>query len=131
MGFFSFLTGAKAASNLADAVPKVIDSAISGIDKTFFTNEEKSDFVLKLSKQLYDNFMPRAISRRMIAAIVFILFGIFAIAALTCAILGMIDTVNAIITLAGSMKLGWLTMTIAVFYFGVWPAVNNAMGKPK
>ena len=74
MGFWDFLSSAKTAANLADTVPKVVDSTIKGLDALVFTTEEKSKFIMDLLKQLHDQFMPRAISRRIIAILMLACF---------------------------------------------------------
>jgi len=125
MGLFSFLSAGKAADNIASAIPKVIDGAVRGIDSLVFTDEERSSFIKDLLKQLYDNFMPRAISRRVLAVIVFSVFSIFALTGLVFACFEKTNIVKIIIDVAVAFKLGWLTMTITAFYFGVWPFVTK------
>ena len=129
MGLFSFLSAKKAADNIAGAVPKVIDGAISGIDALVFTDEEKSNFIKGLLKQLYDNFMPRAISRRVIAVIIIGVFSIFALTGLVFACFGRMNVVNEIIKVAVAFKIGWAAMTVIAFYFGVWPFVTKKKGE--
>ena len=67
MGLFSFLTGN------SKSVEKVVDAGISGLDKLFFTEEEKADYNRKL-QELHLEFVKiaanestaQSISRRMI-----------------------------------------------------------------
>ncbi len=67
MGWFSWLTGN------SKSVEKVVDAGISGIDKLFFTDEEKADYNRKL-QEMHLEFVKisanestaQSISRRMI-----------------------------------------------------------------
>ena len=129
MGLFSFLSAAKTADALVGSIPKVISSAIKGIDASFFTDEEKMGFVKDLSKQLYDNFMPRAISRRVLSIIIFGIFGVFSLSALVFACFDMMSIVDNIIKVALAMKIGWMTITVTAFYFGIWPIGKGLLGK--
>lgn len=134
MGLFSFLSTAKAADELVGAIPKVITSTISAFDKLVLTKEETLDFIKDLSKQLYDNFMPRAISRRIIATILVGLFAIFCLAGIVLVILkdvGAGSRLEALILLFTAMKVGWCTMTIVAFYFGIWPLGQKLLSGKK
>ena len=125
MGLFSFLSAKKTADNLADSVPKIIDGAISGIDALAFTKEESMEFFKGLLKQLYDQFMPRAISRRVIAIIIVSVFSIFCLTALGFACFNATNIVNNISQVFTKFKIGYITLVVIGFYFGVWPFVKK------
>jgi hypothetical protein len=130
MGIFSFLSATKTADAIVGSVPKVIDGVIGGIDKAFFTDQEKAETIKDLLKQLYDNFMPRAISRRILAVIIFGVFAIYALTALVFACFKQTEVVNAIIATAEAFQLGWLAITVTIFYFGYY-GFQKITGKDK
>lgn len=131
MGLFSFLSASKVADAVTDSVPKVVNGVIGGIDAAFFTDEERQQMAQDLLKQLYDNFMPRAISRRILAVIIFVLFSIYALTALVFACLNMVEVVNRIIEVAEAIKLGWMAITVTIFYFGYYGFQKVFGGKGK
>lgn len=120
MGLFSFLSAAKSADAVAESIPKVVDGAMKGIDKIFFTAEEKSEFISGMLKQLYDQFMPRAISRRVISIMMLAVFDIAFLVAVVYACLGETEVVNSIIAIVSAFQMGWIAITIIIFYFGYY-----------
>lgn len=120
MGLFSFLSATKTADAMASSVPKVISGITAGIDATFFTKEERANFIKDFVTKLYDNFLPRAISRRILAIMIFSVFVIFALTALVFACFGKTEVINLIIQVAVAFKIGWLIITVTIFYFGYY-----------
>lgn len=88
---------------------KIVDAGISGIDKMFYTNEEKADGFRKLLK-LYE---PFKIAQRFLALI----FGIPYAAAWFITFLSsfFIDVSGQLILLGGTM--GQIVLAIVAFYF--------------
>ena len=98
---------------------KVIDSAISGIDKSIFTTEEKADYMLKFLKA----YEPFKVAQRLIALLVLIpyLF-IFLVSAMVMLYGGLTDTKTATDVAKELMAfnvdtLNWIVLTIVAFYF--------------
>jgi len=109
MGIFGKLLGSK----------KVVDSAISGMDKLVFTTEEKADYMLDFLKA----YEPFKVAQRLIALIVLIpyLF-IFLVSAMVMLYGGLTDTQTATDVAKELMKfnvdtLNWIVITIVGFYF--------------
>src|SRR6056297_467249 len=82
MGLFSWLTGNK------KTVDKVVDGAISGIDKLFYTNEERADAkkeiakgVSKFVENTLDENTARSKTRRVIAIMIMGVFLLLILAA--------------------------------------------------
>lgn len=98
---------------------KVIDSAISGIDKSIFTTEEKADYMLSFLKA----YEPFKVAQRLIALLVLIpyLF-IFLVSAMVMLYGGLTDTKTATDVAKELMAfnvdtLNWIVLTIVAFYF--------------
>lgn len=87
MGILSFLSGSKKAM---DTAANVVDGAVSGIDKLWFTDEEKSDasakvldIVLERVKLAVGESSVRSMTRRFVAltfCIPFVAMSLFAVA---------------------------------------------------
>ena len=90
---------------------KVVDSAISGVDKAFFTKEEKMDVFQKLLV-LYE---PYKLAQR-ILAIVFCVPWVLSWSAVVISSFFGFDTSKISPLLGGQM--GNIVLTIAAFYFG-------------
>lgn len=88
---------------------KIVDGAISGIDKMFFTNEEKADQKIKLLA----SFEPFKLALRLLAMIISIPYVLMAMAAFTLSI--WYDVTKQIDILDG--KLGWAFTIVVAFYF--------------
>lgn len=129
MGLFSFLSAKKTADVLTESVPKVVDGAIKGIDALVFTAEEKSQFIQGMLKQLYDQFMPRAISRRIIAVMMLGVFDLAFLIAVGFACFGKVEVVNSIIATVKAFQMGWIAVTIIIFYFGYYGVEKFKGGK--
>lgn len=96
----------------------VVSGIMTGIDSAFFTDQEKSQNNIKVLLSLQDQFTPRAISRRIIS---FMFCGVFCIAFLISIIfacLDKIEVVTNIVNLVKAFDLGFVILTIVIFYFG-------------
>jgi len=120
-GFLGRLFGtAKGMDTAVGMIDKTVGGIISGIDKSFYTNEEKAGDIAKMVFTLQDQFTPRAISRRIIA---FMFAGIFSVAFITALVftcLKMFTVTKAIIDLVVAFQLPWIIISIIVFYFGYY-----------
>ena len=70
---------------------KVIDGAVNGIDKLFFTDEEKSDASAKIldwKLKYLDATKPQQVSRRFIAIVITLLWAVLVVAMLVAKALG-------------------------------------------
>lgn len=138
-GLWSTIFGTpKAVSDAGEIAKTVTGGIVSGIDKAFYTEEEKAEnsltrfqLIADLIKSLQDQFTPRAISRRIIA---FMFCSVFLLAFLTCLIflfLGKLDMIKAIVDLVNAFLLGEIVLTIIFFYFGYYgvTAIVNRLKK--
>lgn len=104
----------------------IVEGVKAGVDKSFFTSEEKSDMAFKFVDRLYDQFTPRAISRRILAVWFCILYGLVFIAGAVL-ILVRIDqgVIDALFTWTDKFRFPWIIGAIVVFYFGLY-AIDKA-----
>ena len=98
---------------------KIIDSAISGIDKMFYTNEEKADYHLSFLKA----YEPFKLAQRLIALIVIPTYLFVLLVAVGLMIYGSISETELIIKTSKEVislineNLGWAVIAIIGFYF--------------
>ena len=119
MGLLSFLSGSKKAM---DTAGNIVDGAISGIDKLWFTPEEKSDaskkvleIVLERVKLAVGESSVRSMTRRIIA----IMFsGTFLTLLLASAIIYKFDSAWALHLYKTACTLTNAVIAIIIFYFG-------------
>lgn len=128
MGMFGKLTSLLGGADTAEhTVKKVVDGVYNGVDKLFYTDEEKSDArqkawdsVLSFITMAYaDQNSTRSVTRRWLAwAIVgSILLSFFV--SLVLILLDKPEKAKAIIELANAYNLGEAFLGVIVFYFGV------------
>jgi len=91
---------------------KVIDAGINGIDKMFFTGEEKSDAKLKFLKA----YEPFKLAQRLLALIFAFDFSVAFLAAIVFACSGL--DWRPIVNVVVAFNLGTIVLAIVVFYFG-------------
>jgi hypothetical protein len=114
--FSWFASGPKAAE-------RVLDGAISGIDKLIFTEEEKSevrtklaDQWLELQKLLGEETTTRSVSRRIIALLFVVPFVLLNVSA--AVIYAFNEAYARFMFEVADGQFGVLTLTVAGFYFG-------------
>ena len=105
-------------------VNTITDGLTRGIDAVVFTPEEKANFIKDMVLKLQDQYLPRALSRRIIAVLITAIFCLFCIVGLIFACFNKPDIVDNIIKVAEAFKLGWIMGAIVVFYFGYYGAMN-------
>lgn len=123
MSWFTFLTsGSKAADKIPDMADKVVGGVVSGLDKMFFTDEEKSEAsaaamaaIIDFIKSTASESSARSVTRRILAVMI---LSAFLILLLTAA---GVYPFNAewskfLIECAGSLS--GLVLAVGVFYFG-------------
>lgn len=88
------------------------------VDKAFYTAQERSEDATKVLLALQDQYTPRAISRRILAFLFCSNFIFIVILCVGLACAGEDKIVNEIIKVADHFKIGWITMSIVIFYFG-------------
>lgn len=128
MGIFDWLTaGPKAAE-------KVLDGAISGIDKLVLTEEEKQDLRQKLAenwielqKLLGEETTVRGITRRILAVMC---VGTYIGLSVTSVVVWKFDKTFAdfIWEVANAGQYGYITLAIVAFYFGPY-FLSSLLGK--
>lgn len=124
MGLLSFLSGAKQADKLLDIGDKATSGIINGVDKMFYTAEEKSEAAQKITdtyleflKTTLSESSVRSITRRIVAVMIMALFSaafLFTVAAWK------LDREWAEFCLKTTSEFGVgnLTLMVAVFFFG-------------
>ena len=136
MGFWDIFTASKTATETAK---NVVDGTIAGIDKAFYTDEEKADNIqkrlelfqqgytiwLEAQKVLVNETTPRSITRRWLAVLI---LGAFLILILAAGGAYMFDLAWAEWLIKCSGYLKGLAMTVGVFYFGYY-AVGEVINK--
>ena len=126
MGWLGKLFGSDSALESGSRIAeKATTGIISGIDKAFYTDEEKADINLKMVDMsskvllgLQDQFTPRAISRRIIAFLFSISFCAAFITAIIFACLDDTSIVDNIVHVVKVFDMGVIMGTIIIFYFG-------------
>lgn len=142
MGLWALLTGAKAIDTVADNATTIVKSTCAGLDKIWYTDEEKADTALKFAgidvevkKQASMLFLEhqkivasesttRSITRRILAVMVMTTeLGLL----LGAAVAWKFDPIWAkfLLELAGTLSYGF--MAIIIFYFGYY-SVTNIIG---
>jgi len=129
MGLFSFLTSDK------KTVDKVVDGAISGIDKLFYTNEEKADArkeiakgVSKFVENTLDENTARSKTRRVIAIMIMGVFLLLIVAAAGVYPLNA-DYSKFLFEVAGDIST--MALMVAAFFFGAHLLGRDIIGKKK
>lgn len=123
MGFFTTLFSTQ---KVIDAIPetagKVVDGVISGVDKLFFTDEEKTEASQKAMDSIYsfikttmDKSSIRSITRRVLAVEV---VSAFVFLLLAGAMIYILNPTWAAHVLDCAKALSNLVLAVSVFYFG-------------
>lgn len=128
MNLFGWLMAGPAAAE------KVLDGAISGIDKIVYTEEEKADLRAKLGDQwielqktLGEETTVRGVTRRILAVMC---VGVYIFLSLFCVAVWKFDKLYAdfIWEVANAGQYGYITLTIVAFYFGPY-FLEKLLGK--
>jgi hypothetical protein len=129
MGLFSFLKGNK------KTVDKVVDGAVSGIDKLFYTNEERADAKREIAKgvsEFVNNTLEentaRSRTRRVIAIMIMGVFLLLIIAAVAVYPIDS-DYSKFVFEVAGDMST--MALMVAAFFFGAHLLGRNIVNKKK
>jgi len=129
MGLLSALTGNK------KTVEKIVDGAISGIDKLFYTNEEKADVNRQIAegvqdfvKQTLDENTARSKTRRVLAIMIMGVFLLLIIAAAAVYELNP-DYSKFLFKVAGDMST--MALMVAAFFFGAHMLGRDIINKKK
>ena len=123
MGFFTSLFSTK---KVIDAIPetagKVVDGVVSGVDKLFFTDEEKTEASQKAMDSIYsfikttmDESSIRSITRRVLAVMI---VAVFLFLLVFGALVYFFDATWAAHALGCAKSLSNLVLAVSVFYFG-------------
>ena len=130
MGFFSFL---KTSEKALDAGADVVKGAVSGIDKLFFTKEEKSEAALKAfelwiktQEVIRDENTARSITRRILAVMI---LGVFLLMGIGACVLYPINILWAAHLIAVMKELVIMTSAVTIFYFGYYGVKAIVGGK--
>lgn len=135
MSIWGSIFGSKKAISDAGEVAKNVSSGIvAGIDKAFYTSEEKAENAAKrfetistLIIALQDQFTPRSISRRVVAVVFCLNFTIAFLLSVGLAAFGKTDAVNLVVEVVRVYMLGQIILTIIFFYFGYY-GVSKVLG---
>lgn len=124
MGLFSFITGAKQVDKCLDIGDKVSTGIMAGIDKAFYTKEEKAinankimDAQLEFFKTTMSESTIRSVTRRVIAIMI---MALFSFAFLFTVLVWKYDPgwAEHCIKTVKTFSIGELTFMVGVFFFG-------------
>jgi len=131
MGFFSWITGAKSVDKTLDIIDKSSDGIMKGLDKVWYTKEEKAENFVKrleiaeqmskthieLMKATADENTTRSITRRVTAIVILILT---VLSVVTLWIVGKFDPEWAewMLEVVEYFQLGWAFIAVVVYFFG-------------
>lgn len=114
---------------------KVLDSAVRGIDKIFFTAEEKADAQQKLGdtwvavqKILVQETSIQAVTRRILAVLVFIPYILMTLA--TAVVYPFNQEYAKFLLELANGQFGWLVLGVGAFYFGPY-MIGRMLDKKK
>lgn len=134
MGFFGWLTGAKTADKAMDTINNVTDHVASGLDKLFFTDQEKAQVSmetaqlhLKLIETTMNESSIRSITRRVLA---WLIMGTFMLLIVACAIVWRFNGEWAKFIFECAGQIYELVLMVGFFYFGYY-AVSSVVKKAK
>lgn len=129
MGLFSFLKSNK------NTVDNIINSAVSGIDKMWFTNEEKSEITRDMAnglqdfvKQTLDESTARSRTRRIIAIMIMAVYLLLILAAVVAYAFNK-DYASFILSIIGEMST--YALMVAGFFFGAHLLGRDLVKKKK
>ena len=131
MGFWETITGANAINQTMDIAEKTTDGVISGIDKIFYSPEEKAETLtkrleiadkiatthIKLMQITADETTTRSINRRIVASYIMIINFIFAI---SICLSWKFDPewANFMLKVCKMLWIGEAFTAVVIFYFG-------------
>lgn len=125
MGWFTNIFGST--EKAAALVDKAADGIYNGVDKMFYTEEEKADaqrqgwaMYLDFIRIAYlDQNSIRSVTRRWIATAIVATTLLSFLITLGFAIVGKTTVVDSILTTVNAFYIGWAFVAVIVFYFGV------------
>lgn len=123
-GIWSLITGAKSIDKTLDIVDKSATSIFSGIDKAFYTDEEKSqtavkwaELQMKLVEQTASETTTRSITRRVVAICIMALTFLSIIA--VCVIWRLNpEWAKFILEVVQYFNIGYAFIGVVIFFFG-------------
>lgn len=117
------------------AAEKVLDGAISGIDKIFFTDEEKSeaqqklgDAWIELQKILTQETSTQAVTRRILSVLVVVPYVLMNVTA--CIAYPFSPDYAKFLMEVANGQFGWIVLAVVSFYFGPY-MLGRMMEKKK
>lgn len=124
MSWFTTLLGTpKIVSTVADTVK----SGVGMLDNAFYTDQEKAanslkmtDIWLKIQKAIADENSIRSITRRILAWGILVNFLIIIDIGVYLVVAGNTDKVNALKAFIIDTKVGWMALSVVIFYFGYY-----------
>ena len=134
MSFFGKLFGTEAAIDKGlSVVDKTIGHVASGLDSAFYTDQEQAEGKLQtlgmrmeMVKSLQDEFTPRAVTRRILALII---FGNFFLHANMWVYFGWVKNVTMTITMKEVLGMELqLTLLVGFFYYGYY-GIKKILGR--
>ena len=131
MGLWSIITGATKTADVIDAGIDLTKTAAKGLDVLIYTDEEKAIAgaksvavnmaqALEFAKLMQGETGASAVTRRIVACIVMANFSIFALTSLVFLCIGKKVLVADIVSLASSLMIGEITMSVVVAMFGYY-----------
>jgi len=98
---------------------KVMSKGMELIDDAFESDEEKRESKTKAKIDLLKAYAPFKVAQRYLALSFMVMYGISFFLVLGLTLFGTAaDQIDAIFEVLNQFKVGWIVMTIIVFYFG-------------
>ena len=130
MAWYNFFTSN---DKVVDMAGKTVDGVIAGVDKLFFTDEEKSeasqktiDTYLEFMKLATDENSVRSMTRRVLAVMI---LGSFLVMLVAAAIMWRFDPQWAGFVLGCAKSIDNLVLAIGIFYFGPYQLTKMFQAK--
>jgi len=109
---------------------KVMSKGMDLIDDAFESDEEKRESKTKAKIDLLKAYAPFKVAQRYLALSFMVMYGISFFLVLGLTLFGEAQTqIDAIFKVLDQFKVGWIVMTIIVFYFG--GGLTESIGRVK
>ena len=132
MGLWAWITGAQQVDKAMDIATKATDGIIAGIDKAFFTAEEKSiaalavtEAAIRMAEATQNESTTKSITRRVLA---WMIMTSFLFLLLFGAMIFKLDAQWSAYCLDAAKALIFLVTPVSIFYFGYY-GIKQLRGK--
>lgn len=123
----SWITTLLGTPKIVSTVAETVKSGVGMLDNAFYTDQEKAanslkmtDTWLKIQKAIADENSIRSITRRILAWGILVNFLIIIDVGVYLVVAGNTNKVNALKTFIIDTKMGWMALSVVIFYFGYY-----------